>query len=1365
MDAELSARWSTHAASLGDGAWRALGALAVEQTLGASTLARLAVGGPPIDVARFVDEGIESGLLFVVAPPGPLSLAPPPGEPMLAVNPAFEQLALRAVARRGELAAIARETRALLEGGSVSDVVVAAQTADLVTLARRAAAPRLPRLVPERSEAEWLRVTVCEPFDDAWFAATFGARATEVAVRVLSECLERGHACDELRAWARANGEGHVELSRQLAEHAILRGDGAEARSFSAALSRVERLGFDVASRFVDGDPAASEQLVAWARAGASERALGQAREPAPRFGAAGPLLALLVLGGDTPAAAAVARRWAASGKGDGARRVTRALRVLLRELAEPEAGHARLDVQRLGPHAVVWESYLSGLTVGLHRDRPSSRAAWAAHLVDRSVSWDRAGYRWLARQALLLARELDADHCARALEQRGRSATLADARPGELSLWERVSPRPEWRRGLDALSEVVAASDARAELGRRAAWYVDMTSGELVRPALQEARVSGGGWSHGRRLSLSELHEHRAHLPPEDQRVLAATADLGEGRRVFVDEAYEQLIGHPRVFDGARGQAEIEVVRGACRVETEDDGGYLRVVVEPEGAAPGVNVVPVTEDRLVVYTVTEAAARVIAIVGRGLRVPRAHEQDVVRVLSQLAEHVEVRSEHLTAERTIEPDSTPCLRFSLQSGAWQVQAGVRPFGERGRFFVAGLGPTSLTLVRDGRRLRCVRELATERERVDALVAACPSLSSDEEAEEAARAAGELDAWTLGEAGVLTLLAELRDAGPRCELEWPEATGLKLAGTVTTRSLTARLRREKGWYLLTGGVRIDAVNEASLAELARAPVLAGGRFVRLQSGDYVEIERRMRRVLASLAAASKASRAHDRLELHEGAVSTLRELTSSGVAIDGADDALAWLERVSRSHDEVHEPPPGLTAELRPYQLDGYRFLRRLASLGLGACLADDMGLGKTVQLIALLVARADEGPALVVAPTSVCTNWARELSRFAPGLVPVAHPGDARDEELPSPGPGHVVITSYAWLQQNEAQLTKIAWATVVLDEAQFIKNAESQRARAASRLRAAMRVVSTGTPVENHYGDLWSLFRFANPGLLGDWPSFRRRFVLPIERDGDTTAGESLRELVSPYILRRSKRDVLSELPPVTEVTHEVRLSSSSSTLYALLRRQIHDKLFAPGDNQSKLVILAELTRLRRFCCHPRLVFPDAAAESDKLQAFLHLVEELRENGHRALVFSQYVDFLGMARESLDERGVRYEYLDGRTPAAARQARVDAFQEGSAPLFLISLKAGGFGLNLTAADYVIHLDPWWNPAVEAQATDRAHRIGQSRNVTVYRLVTKDTIEERIVELHAKKQRLARQLFDGTSRGRLELDELVGLLD
>jgi SNF2 family DNA or RNA helicase len=494
------------------------------------------------------------------------------------------------------------------------------------------------------------------------------------------------------------------------------------------------------------------------------------------------------------------------------------------------------------------------------------------------------------------------------------------------------------------------------------------------------------------------------------------------------------------------------------------------------------------------------------------------------------------------------------------------------------------------------------------------------------------------------------------------------------------------------------------------------------------------------------------------------------LRDAGCELDdgGGGDWLARCDEVLATDPPL---PAGLRATLRPYQLEGFRWLWRYSRLGLGVCLADDMGLGKTLEAIALLLTRSAGGPALVVAPTSVCRNWLEELRRFAPSLEAREYTGKGRAallEQFRGDAAPDVWIASYALLQHDASELASATWNTVVLDEAQFIKNAHSLRARAAFALPARYRMALTGTPVENHLGDLWSIFHFLNPALLGSWKHFQVRYLKPIERDRNSEQRAELKALIAPFLLRRVKDDVLTDLPPLTVVRHSVRLSEDEALRYALLRRQIHEKLrTAHGRREHKLQVFSELTRLRRFCCHPRLVYPDAPLEGSKLAAFLELAEELRDNGHRALVFSQFVDFLELAREALDERGIRYSYLDGSTPKEVRHARVSAFQSGNDELFLISLKAGGFGLNLTAADYVIHLDPWWNPAVEAQATDRAHRIGQERPVTVYRLITEETIEESIVELHREKRELADALLSGSDGvaelGHELLGELLGL--
>ncbi|MBW8901776.1 MAG: DEAD/DEAH box helicase, partial [Massilia sp.] len=468
-----------------------------------------------------------------------------------------------------------------------------------------------------------------------------------------------------------------------------------------------------------------------------------------------------------------------------------------------------------------------------------------------------------------------------------------------------------------------------------------------------------------------------------------------------------------------------------------------------------------------------------------------------------------------------------------------------------------------------------------------------------------------------------------------------------------------------------------------------------------------------------------------------------------------------LARMAKATEYVPRLPGTLQAELRDYQLEGFEWLARLAHWGVGACLADDMGLGKTLQALALILLRAPQGPTLVVAPTSVCMNWMSEAARFAPTLKVKLFGAGERAAMLDEAEAFDLVIVSYGLLQLEAPLFAARQWTTIVLDEAQAIKNTATKRSQAVMALQGDFRMVATGTPLENHLGELWNLFRFINPGLLGTSDQFNLRFAGPIERAQDKRAEAGartrLRRLIQPFILRRTKAQVLSELPPRTEIVLPVELTQEETALYESLRREALEKLAAleapenaaaPGQNS--IQILAEMMKLRRACCNPALVAPELGLVSSKLTVFARLIDDLLENRHKVLVFSQFVDHLTLIRRHLDARGIAYQYLDGSTPMAERKARVDAFQAGSGDVFLISLKAGGVGINLTAADYVIHMDPWWNPAVEDQASDRAHRMGQQRPVTIYRLVARHTIEEGIVELHKHKRDLADGLLEGS---------------
>jgi len=368
---------------------------------------------------------------------------------------------------------------------------------------------------------------------------------------------------------------------------------------------------------------------------------------------------------------------------------------------------------------------------------------------------------------------------------------------------------------------------------------------------------------------------------------------------------------------------------------------------------------------------------------------------------------------------------------------------------------------------------------------------------------------------------------------------------------------------------------------------------------------------------------------------------------------------------------------------------------------------------------------------------------------------------------------GEVVVVSYQLQQIHATAFARRRWDTLVLDEAQAIKNAAAKGAQAAFDLGGDFRLALSGTPVENRLAELWSIMRVCNPGLLGTLAQFNARFAVPIERDRHRGAQRVLRRLVEPFLLRRTRAQVLDDLPPRTELTLRVQGDDAERAHYEALRRQAlrdAERALSSGTpGQGHLNVLAQLMRLRRAACDPRLVTPEIGVTGAKVQAFAELAAEIVANGHKALVFSQFVDFLALLREPLDAAGIAYQYLDGSTPAAARNERVAAFQAGRGDLFLISLKAGGFGLNLTVADYVIIADPWWNPAAEDQASGRAHRIGQTRPVTVYRLVHQGTLEEKIVALHQDKRELADSVLaaadeDSAGGGTWRAEELLELM-
>ena len=539
----------------------------------------------------------------------------------------------------------------------------------------------------------------------------------------------------------------------------------------------------------------------------------------------------------------------------------------------------------------------------------------------------------------------------------------------------------------------------------------------------------------------------------------------------------------------------------------------------------------------------------------------------------------------------------------------------------------------------------------------------------------------------------------------------------------------------------------------LKDLKRA-IKRRERYVKLADGSLGQIPEEWAERYRHLFAFAEDSGDGMRLSGHHLAL-----LDQALADADRATSDAAFAERRERLKGfagiEPEPLPRGFVGELRPYQKSGYDWLHFLGRYGFGGCLADDMGTGKTIQTLAYIQSIYECEPkaaaTLIVMPRSLLFNWQREAAQFTPDLRVYIHADQGRINEAEGFSEHDLVLTTYGVMLRDVALLRSYNFRLIILDESQAIKNPMAETSRAARLLQAEQRLALTGTPIENSTLELWSQFAFLNPGLLGNLDYFREEFANPIERKQDDDSANFLRKMVFPFILRRTKDQVALDLPPRSEELLIVEMEPAQRKLYAKTRDYYRSMLLGlmddeGGMNDARMKILEGLLRLRQICNHPRLVDAKFRGSSAKFELLLETLDTLRAEGHKALIFSQFVQMLTIIREALDARAIPYAYLDGST--RDRQAEVDRFQSTpDLPFFLISLKAGGVGLNLTAADYVIHVDPWWNPAVEMQATDRTHRIGQTKPVFVYKLITKDTVEEKILKLQDQKRALVAQII------------------
>ena len=921
------------------------------------------------------------------------------------------------------------------------------------------------------------------------------------------------------------------------------------------------------------------------------------------------------------------------------------------------------------------------------------------------------------------------------------------------------------------------AASEHQQSLEiERVAYIVNLRSYN-VQPKLQKSKDGGITWSKGRNIALKSFEGSRSgYMTAQDRKVARMVRSYSYGW--YGQVSYElagigviaALAGCQCVFDEYTNQ-RIDITEEALLLTVQPctKGYEVHSNVDLTRLdSSGICLSQEGDRQVTIVRVNAKQKQTLSLLNDVGIFPEESKTQLTQLIQNLSGSFTVMSPLLkdsTDLKLIEASSQIAVQIApTQTQSFSISLAVKPFGSHPPYQTPGQGMEIVSTKIDGERVQTERNLATELENLKAVRKLMQPFAHEEI---------DVNRWQIDTAQCLQLLDLVRTNQDFAFVEWPQGVKMRVVRPmITPDKLRLKISSAGQWFEVEGDVSIGNKEKLKMAELLERLREAEGNFIRLSDNEYVALSSQLRRQLDAVGQMLIGRGKQLKVANMNGF--QLEGLEHIGVKLKADEPFRQLMNRIKDSSKMTFSIPANIHAELRPYQVEGYVWMSRLAHWGAGACLADDMGLGKTLQAITLMQSRASLGAALVLMPTSLLHNWQQELSRFAPALtVRILNlQGTDREQLITNAEAGDVVLSTYGLLITEGELLCKRTWSTIVLDEAHTIKNRDTQTSKAAMQLQADFRLMLTGTPLQNHLSEIWNLFQFANPGLLGSFQQFTDRFILPVERDHNQERQRLLRRLLSPFMLRRTKDDVLNELPEKTEITLHVELSPEEQALYDNLRQQAIANL--EEGSKSALQTLAEITRLRQAACHPRLINEKLQIPSSKTAAFLHLVEELRQSGHRALVFSQFTSHLALIREALDNspllgRGpggeAPYLYLDGSTPSAERDKLVRRFQTGDEPLFLISLKAGGLGLNLTAADYVVHLDPWWNPAIEDQASDRAHRIGQERPVTVYRLIAAGTIEEKIIRLHQNKRSMADALLqDADMTAQISADDVIRLL-
>ena len=926
------------------------------------------------------------------------------------------------------------------------------------------------------------------------------------------------------------------------------------------------------------------------------------------------------------------------------------------------------------------------------------------------------------------------------------------------------IPHKAAWETVLEGLMNAASKKEKTQPHATRLIYIITPSEHGSTIEVREQTYLKSGRWSNGKKVSESRFNSGEIECMSDADRHILSRMNYNMHWSPSIEDVIEDLADDDRLYFGTSAPFQpVKIDHDKPYLMVENEGGVF--VVKSNVPADSAKEDPViVEHSPTHYSIINIPADVRDYYVRLLQLgtlPLEAEDALRTLLQTIGGKVELHSSLIDGGSTlplVDGQSSVGFRLSPKNnGNWEVEAFVRPLPGGHRTYLMGEGDSIIIDENDEGRVRVKRNLDIERSNAALVEAFWQSEGLDFQA---CRTIG-----TYAPEFMLSLVQMIQQHPDTFYAEWQEGSSIRVRSLTRGQgSWSGRLTQRGQWFDIEGEVEIDENTRISIGQLLELVGKSQGKFIRLEDGEYLTLSDKLRKQLMALDSIANRERGKIRISPFSAALMG-DEVLHGDIELSMDESLTAMRQRIIDCSEYTPDIPAELNATLRPYQKDGYLWIARLNSWGAGALLADDMGLGKTIQTIAFLLLKKAEGASLVVSPASVAPNWKTEIERFAPTLnVQILNFAADRHKTIQEAKAGDIIVTTYGILLSIQEYITQKDWNVVCLDEAHIIKNRGAKTSAAAMKIQAHNRVMLTGTPVQNHLGELWNLFQFVNPGLLGTYEHFSQKFIIPIEGYQDKEKQEQLEHIVHPFMLRRTKQSVLKELPDKTEIYQPVELNKDELAIYESIRARAERMLLENGADVD-IHVLAEITRLRQAACSVQLIEPKWTGECSKITSLVELLQGVIEGGNRALVFSQFVGFLDIVRRELDRLGMKYFYIDGSVPLKQRTEMVNAFQQGENSLFVISLKAGGLGLNLTGANYVFHLDPWWNPAIEQQATDRAYRIGQDQAVTVYHLVSKNTIEEKIIRLHQTKRDLADNILSGTDTShKITGEELLNMV-